>query len=98
MLKNGKNGKNRYIINYIKNIRQCCVRMPKLINPKLLNTNLIRRFSSSRRNAMLYKNNIVVDQLIEQNKSLKDINSTLVAIWINTLTLTGLTICVVFMK
>ena len=71
---------------------------PKLLNAKLLNANLIRRFNSSKCNAIPYKNNIVVDQLIEQNKSLKDINSTLVAIWINTLTLTGLTICAAFMK
>ena len=87
-----------YKVNNIKNIKQYCIRMMKLINPKLLNANLIRRFNSSKCNAILYKNNIVVDQLIEQNKSLKDINSTLVAIWINTLTLTGLTICAVFMK
>jgi hypothetical protein len=72
--------------------------MMKLINPKLLNANLIRRFSSSRCNPTFYQTDKMIKQLVQQNKFLKDIDLCLTLITINMGVITGLTVVTMAFK
>ena len=69
----------------------------KIINAKLLNANLIRRFSS-RCNPTFYQTDKMIKQLVKQNKFLKDIDLCLTLITINMGMITGITVVIMAFK
>lgn len=64
----------------------------------LVRPNLIRRFTHTQCNSNIYQNNQIIDQLVEQNRFLKNIDRSLDLITFNTGVLTGITIVIMAFK
>jgi len=50
----------------------------------LVRANLIRRFTHTKYNPNICQNNKIIEQLVEQNKNLKNIDTNLELIFLNT--------------